>query len=53
MQNVYNMIGGAGGIGNIISKFRKFDRNGDGQVKNFNYIFYNVSRNFMLYFLKD
>jgi hypothetical protein len=35
MQNVFDMIGGAGGIGNIISKFRRFDRNGDGQVKIF------------------
>ena len=30
-----NIISSLGGIGNIVSKFKRFDRNGDGQV-NFN-----------------
>jgi hypothetical protein len=32
MQNILNLIKESGGIGGLISKFKRFDRNGNGVV---------------------
>jgi hypothetical protein len=32
MNNILNLIKESGGIGGLVSRLKRFDRNGDGQV---------------------